>query len=170
VDRMGKDVSGVGMDPNVLERSANPTTNYFSKGSAQKIRRVFVRDLTDGTHGNALGLGNAEFTTRRLIDKMDLQATYMNCITANDPWSGRIPLYFDNDRQAMEAALKTIGNVAPSDARIVHISDTSYLEKMEISEAMVEDAMGHENVEIHQRGRAMRFDRKGNLISRFAKT
>lgn len=161
VDQMGKEISGTGMDQNVIARTVIP---YHQVPSNPKIKRIFVRDLSAHSEGNATAIGNADFTTKRLVDKIDLQATYMNAITSSCPEAVRIPPYFDNDRQVVEAALKTIGDIAAQEAKIVHIKDTATLEEMEISEAMISEAEKMENISMIGSPGPMHFDSEGNLM------
>jgi hypothetical protein len=162
VDWMGKEISGTGMDQNVIGRSVIP---YHNPGKEIQIMRIFIRDLTDDSDGNATAVGNADFTTRRLVDKIDRGATYMNAITSSCPEAVRIPPYYDNDRQAIAAALKTIGEVAPEKARIVHIRNTLMLEEMNISEAMVAEVEDLEAVSIIGSPKPLTFDANDNLVS-----
>ncbi len=115
VDRIGKDISGAGMDTNVIGRKYND--HSASDGEYPKITRIYVRDLTDETHGNASGIGMAEYAHRRAIDRMNREATYINCMTGNAPSGAAIPVTFDDDRQALTSALKTVGLVEPEQAQ-----------------------------------------------------
>ena len=108
---------------------------------------------------------NMDFTTKRLVDKIDYQATYMNCMTGAAPEQGRIPPYYKSDRETIETAFRTVGLVKPKDARVVHIANTLRLEEMEISESMMTDAMALSNVTVVGKPRPMAFDRQKNLIS-----
>lgn len=164
VDEMGKDISGTGMDQNVIARTVIP---YHQVPTNPKITRIFVRDLSAGSEGNATAIGNADFTTKRLVDKIDRHATYMNAITSSCPEAVRIPPYYDSDREVIEAALNTIGDIEPQKARIVHILNTLKLEEMMISEAMVSVAEQLDNVSIIGSPDQMKFDAQGNLISDF---
>lgn len=164
VDEMGKDISGTGMDQNVIGRTVIP---YHQVPTNPKITRIFVRDLSAGSEGNATAIGNADFTTKRLVDKIDRHATYMNAITSSCPEAVRIPPYYDSDREVIEAALNTIGDIEPQKARIVHILNTLKLEEMTISEAMVSVAEQLDNVSIIGSPDQMKFDAQGNLISDF---
>ena len=164
VDEMGKDISGTGMDQNVIARTVIP---YHQVPTNPKITRIFVRDLSAGSEGNATAIGIADFTTKRLVDKIDRQATYMNAITSSCPEAVRIPPYFDSDRDAIETALNTIGDIAPEKARIVHILNTLKLEEMMISEAMLPEAEQMDHVSVIGSPGQMEFDAHGNLISVF---
>ena len=162
VDQMGKDISGAGMDQNVIARTV---MRFQQVPSNPIITRIFVRDFTPGSAGNATGLGNADFTTKRLVDKIDERASYMNAITSSCPEAVRIPPYYESDREALEIALDTIGDIAPEKARIVHILNTLKLEAMMISEAMVSEAERMEDVSTIGSPQQMVFDTDGNLIS-----
>ncbi len=120
-DEMGKNISGPGLDPNVTGRC------YF-RGSPPltepEIMRIFVRDLTPETEGNAIGIGFADFVTTRLARKVDIRATAINCITGGAPEYGQIPLSFDQDRDALQAAYDTSGVINPLDLRLVWIKNT----------------------------------------------
>jgi hypothetical protein len=164
VDEMGKDISGTGMDQNVIARTVIP---YHQVPTNPKITRIFVRDLSAGSEGNATAIGNADFTTKRLVDKIDRHATYMNAITSSCPEAVRIPPYYDSDREVIEDALNTVGDIEPQKARIVHILNTLKLEEMMISEAMVSVAEQLDNVSIIGSPDQMKFDAQGNLISDF---
>jgi hypothetical protein len=162
VDQMGKNISGSGMDQNVIARAVIP---YHTTPKKPRITRIFVRDFTPNSDGNATGIGNADFTTKRLVDKIDRRATYMNAITSCGPEIVRIPPYFETDREAIEAALTTVGVVEPENARVVHIRDTLSLETMYVSEAFLPELQNQKNVSVEGSPRAMKFDKKGNLIT-----
>jgi hypothetical protein len=164
VDEMGKDISGTGMDQNVIARTVIP---YHQVPTTPKITRIFVRDLSAGSEGNATAIGIADFTTKRLVDKIDRQATYMNAITSSCPEAVRIPPYYDIDRDVIDTALNTIGDIEPAKARIVHILNTLKLEEMMISEAMLPEAEQMDNVSVISSPGQMEFDAHGNLISVF---
>lgn len=162
VDQMGKNISGTGMDQNVIGRSVIP---YHRPSIKNDIMRIFVRDLTPDSEGNATAIGNADFTTRRLVDKIDPHATYMNAVTSSCPEAVRIPPYFDTDREAIDTALKTMGLVEPQDARIVHILDTLRLEELYVSESMLSEIEKRTDLSVTAPPRPLKFDDKGNLVS-----
>jgi len=164
VDRMGKEISGTGMDQNVIGRSVIP---YHRPSIKNDIMRIFVRDLTADSEGNATAIGNADFTTKRLVDKIDHHATYMNAVTSSCPEAVRIPPYYDSDREAIDTALKTIGPVEPQHARIVHILDTLRLEEMYVSEVMLPEIEKSKDISVIGSPGPMKFDAKGNLVSKF---
>ena len=137
VDRIGKNISGVGMDANVVGRKFND--HAATAHDRTRCRRIFVRGLTEETSGNATGIGIAEFTTRRVVEQIDPVVTRINCITGNHPEAAMIPITFDTDQEAVEAALTTIGMIAPKNARIIQIADTLHLSRVRVSEAYFEE-------------------------------
>jgi hypothetical protein len=162
VDQIGKEISGAGMDPNVIGRNVVPFAKF---PPIPKIIRIFVRDLSEHTYGNAIGIGNADFTTKRLVDKIDPRPSHMNAMTACAPEAVRIPAYYDSEREVLDTTFRTLGLVEPGQARIVHISDTLRLEEMEVSEAIAAQAREHAGVSIIGKPHPMAFDGKGNLVS-----
>src|SRR5205807_6752687 len=101
--------------------------------------RIFVRDLTPETHGNAIGIGLADITTSRLVRAMDRRVTSLNALTAMTPQCAKIPICFDTDKEAVETALGSLAISDTRQARVVRIRDTLSLENMEISEALEPD-------------------------------
>jgi len=164
VDQMGKEISGTGMDQNVIGRSVIP---YHRPSVKNDIQRIFVRDLTANSEGNATAIGNADFTTKRLVQKIDHRATYMNAVTSSCPEAVRIPPYYDSDREAIDTALKTIGPVESHNAAIVHILDTLRLEEMYVSEGMLPKVEKRKDLSVIGPPRPIKFDAKGNLVSNF---
>jgi hypothetical protein len=150
------------MDQNVIARSAAAT---HIAPSHPEISRIFVRELAPSSNGNASGIGNADFTTRRLVDRIDFKASYVNVITAVGPELLRIPVYFDTDREVLEAVAKVIPEFSAEKARIVWIKNTLQLEEMLISEAMASEAEALENVRISAAPVPMEFDPGGNLVN-----
>ena len=132
LDQIGKDISGLGMDSNVVGRYYTGPT-----GRGPAIQRIVVRDLSDETDGNAVGIGMADVVVRRAVDRMDAVSTYMNCITAKTPEGARIALMVDTDRQAIDVAVACCLNVTVPKARIVRIVDTKHLGWFYASEALL---------------------------------
>jgi hypothetical protein len=161
VDEMGKDISGTGMDQNIIARTA---IKVGTVPSIPKIRRIFVRDITPASHGTATGLANADFTTTRLINKIDRHATYTNCLCSCEPAMAAIPPYFDTDREAIETALKTIGLTPPEHARVVHIQNTLHLETISVSQAFLTEVQGIDSLKIKGEAAPLSFDKQGHLI------
>jgi hypothetical protein len=162
IDEMGKDISGEGIDPNVVGRDV---CAYGAKRPSPEVTRIFVRDLTEGTEGSALGLGQADFTTQRLVEKMDFETTAINCLTSCCPEAGKIPLTYKCDRDAIAAALTTIRPYSLEDLRIVHIKNTLELTKILVSKGCLSELSRKRNLEIGKTALQLDFDEAGNLIS-----
>jgi len=164
VDEMGKDISGEGIDPNVVGRDV---CECGVRRQLPKITRIFVRDLTEGSEGSGLGVGQADFTTWRLVEKIDFEVTAINCITCCCPESGRIPLTFPNDREALAAAMKTVRPCSLEDIRMVYIKNTMELEYLLVSAGCLPILKQRVNLEISEDDYLLEFDTEGNLLSPF---
>jgi hypothetical protein len=165
IDRIGKNISGSGMDPNVINR---PVLGYSSSliregAPAPFIRRIFVRGLTPETHGNAVGIGLADVTTTRLVRAMDARVTSINALTAMTPQSAKIPIYFDTDREAIERTLASLALDDPRRARVARIADTLSLAEMEVSESLWAEARDHPALSALGDPQDPRFNAEGNL-------
>ena len=161
VDEMGKDISGVGMDTNVIGR------NLFiggTKSNRPKITRIFVRDITKESHGNATGIGMADYTTKRLVDKIDYASTRINSITGMIPENGRVPIFFETDREALSIAHYNSGVFDPQDLRILWIKNTLKIEYLYASEAFFNQTRSDPRLEILSEPSDFPFDQDGNLI------
>jgi hypothetical protein len=160
VEEMGKNISGTGMDTKVIGRIMNiiepPPTQ-------PRILRIYVRDLHHDSYGNAMGVGLADFVSRRLVSKIDPTATYINGLTGLSPESVRLPLTCDTDREAVEAALGTIGLVKPEEARIVRIQNTLLLEELEVSAALLPEVQSRHTLEMVWGPKPLIFDSTGGL-------
>jgi hypothetical protein len=127
------------------------------------MRFIFVRGLTDKTHGNATGMGLADFTTARLVKSMNYKATVINCLTAGYPDGANIPVHFDSDREVLEAVLKILGTRRPEDARIVHIRNTLQVEEVEVSEPCLRTLKPQTEFTVLGPPRPLSFDGQENL-------
>jgi hypothetical protein len=165
VDRMGKNISGTGMDPNVILRSIDGYSSLLRRDGrpAPYIRRIFVRDLTEETHGNAIGIGLADVTTTRLARALDPQKTFLNAFTALTPQSAKLPAYFDTDREAIERALATLPLANFAAAKIVRIADTLSVADLEISEPLWPEAHARPLNTTVDEPHDLAFDAEGNL-------
>jgi hypothetical protein len=161
VDEIGKNISGSGMDTNVVGRKRAFRGQVMQNQPV--MRHIFVRGLSDKTHGNAAGIGLADFTTKRLVDAMDYRATVINCLTAGYPEGANLPVYFDTDREVLDAALAIIGLRQPEDARVMRIRNTLCLEEVEISEPCLEAKERATSFVPVGESYAPRFDQGGNL-------
>lgn len=130
VDHIGKNISGIGMDSNVTGRHRDIVGNIYEWPHA---KRIFVRDLSPASDGNANGIGLADVTTTRLVNKIDLHKTFVNAITAISPEKAAIPIHFETDRLCLEACMKTTGVNDPKSLRVVRIKNTAKLEYVQVS-------------------------------------
>ncbi len=139
VDKIGKDISGDGADPNVINRDVAGVIDFTT--AVPKIQRYIVRGLTKDTDGNATGIGMFDFALRRLVDGIDPIPTYMNMITAKSPQGARVPITVDTDRQALQLAIASALKVEEGHARIMRIESTKYLTTFLASETVAEDVL-----------------------------
>ena len=158
VDKIGKDISGNGADPNITGKFCTP----WASGGIDAQRSVAL-DLTDATHGNATGIGVFDSTTRRMFDKMSFEMTYPNAITCTVPLIGHIPLVLENDRDAIALALKSCNEIDKNNPRIIRIKDTMHIDEILVSEAIIEEAQNHPNMEVLSKPEEFPFDSEGNL-------
>ena len=158
VDVMGKNISGAGMDPNIIGLNRGMTMDRHPN-----YKRVLVRDLTPESHGNAVGIGHADFVTKRLADKINYYDLYMNALTANNPSVAKIPITLETDKIAIETAFKSACTdvAAP---RVVRIYSTLHLEYLLFSEALIPAAEENPALEILDVPYAWDFDARGNLL------
>jgi hypothetical protein len=161
IDEMGKDISGTGIDPNVTGRNRDILGVFPHPVNA---RRIFVGDLTPSSGGNAIGIGFADVTTKRLVDKIDRESTYMNCITAVSLEKAAIPMHFETDRECIEVALGSVGLIPPKRSRIVRIKNTLQLDEVEVSEIYKDDIPNRPGLEILEGPHSLPFDARGNLV------
>jgi hypothetical protein len=161
VEEIGKNISGAGMDTNVIGRPSNPHEPFPTD---PKILWIAALDLTEQSGGNATGIGNADFTTRRLAEKIDWKVTAINCLTACTPNGAKLPLVFESDREAVENALGCIGLTRPADARVVRIRNTLMLEEIECSGAFLPEVAGRPDLTVVGEGQPLRFDAAGRLL------
>ncbi len=161
IDEMGKDISGTGFDTKVVGRIGLPLVT--EEPLSPKIKRIVVCDLTQGSEGNAVGVGIADIITQRLLDKIDMAALNINSITGVCPEMGKIPLTLKNDREALGVAIKCVGLIPTEKLKILRIKNTSKLSEVDVSTAY-EEALSHrKDLVIDIPNRAMVFDKTGNL-------
>lgn len=158
VDAIGKDISGDGMDPNITGRYATP----FASGGP-KITRICVRRLTERTHGNANGLGVADTTTRQVFEAIDFDKTYPNALTSTVIEPVKLPMVLNNDKLAIQAAIKTANLLRDEDVKLVHIRTTLDLQVIRVSETLLPILRDRDDVEILNDPLVMNFDKSGAL-------
>ncbi len=161
VDEIGKDISGSGMDTNVVGRKRAFRTQPAPPG-LPAMRLIFVRGLSAHTHGNASGIGLADFTTTRLARQMDYRATVINCLTAGYPEGAFLPVHFETDREVLDAGLAILGTRGPQEARVMRIRNTLAVEEVEVSEACLGSPASNP-FEPMGKSAPLAFDAAGNL-------
>ena len=161
VDEMGKDISGTGMDTNVIGRMMLPGVKEPEKPG---VSRIVVLDLSERTHGNANGVGLADIVTRRLFERIDFKATYANAFTSTFLNRAYIPVVMETDREAVAAVLDLLRMENPAKARVARITNTLKLERIQISEALVREFGGHPDLEQESDLEPMAFSDAGTLL------
>lgn len=161
IDEMGKDISGVGIDPNVTGRIR---IRGEADAPTPRITNIVVTDLTEASHGNALGIGLADFITRRLYNKVDFIATYENVLTSTFTERAKIPIIAETEKEALEYALRTCGPVTDESVKIVRIKNTLCLDVMHITKSVYEEIKDRECITIMDENVEI-FDEKGGLIA-----
>ncbi|MGA7277472.1 MAG: lactate racemase domain-containing protein [Desulfocapsaceae bacterium] len=141
VDRMGKEISGDGMDPNITGRYATP---YATGGPT--ISKLAILSVTEKSHGNVIGVGQADICTRRLYEAADLETTYVNSLIATVTSVARLPMILPTDLDAVKAAILTCNIHDFSKVRLVRIRDTLHLGELLVSEALVDEVSAKPNV------------------------
>jgi hypothetical protein len=159
VDRMGKDISGCGMDTNILGRMR---ITGQPEPDALRIWSVMVCDLTEASHGNAAGIGLADVITRRLRSKVDEAATHTNIATAGFLERGKIPITAETDAEAFDLAVRYCCTPPLESLRVIRIRDTLHLGEVMVSSAVARELAGRSDVEL-QGDSARAFDAEGAL-------
>ena len=185
IDRIGKDISGTGFDPNVVGRKFDD--HKAVQREFPKVERIALRGLTEQTHGNAVGLGMAEFCRSRLLEQADLEATRLNAITARHASAAVTPPHYRTDREMLQAAFESIAHcsrrqpmathLSPTESpptknregihrlplKLLWIADTLHLGELECSVAYLDEALRREDIEIITKPCELPFDAPGNL-------
>lgn len=162
VNEIGKNISGTGVDPNITGTFSTP---YASGGV--KVQRTCFLDLTEASHGNALGTGLASAITKRLFDKIDLQKMYPNTITNTVIRSAEIPIIMATDKEAIQFCIRTLNNADKDHARVIRIQNSLHIGKIMLSEAYYQDVLAgkYEGLKALDEPQFMKFDQEGNLVT-----
>jgi hypothetical protein len=162
VDKMGKNISGTGMDTNVIGRMFVPGV---AEDPRTRITALVVLGLTEESHGNAVGLGLADFTTEAFVEQIDWHATYMNGYTSGTGglMRGRLPTVLPTERAAIATAIRMCGQPNLSQLRLARIKNTLQVAHVQFSPSLLPDAdRGH--VEVTGAPAPMQFDAAGRLL------
>lgn len=157
VDRMGKDISGDGMDPNITGRFCQ----YYTGKPNFTAKRVVVLDLTDATRGNFIGIEAADVTTQRVLDKADTDETYPNSLTSCG--NQHMPMHMKNDKAAIQCAVKISTGIDLNNLRIIRIPDTLHVIDIMVSESMLPELAGRSDIQVVSEPEEWPFDAAGNL-------
>ncbi len=166
VDEIGKEISGTGMDTNVIGRGVFGylSTLLPQHNTQPHISRIFVRDLTHATNGNAIGIGLADFTTTRLVNAINRDYMYTNVLTSLGLPTAKIPMYFDTDREAISHAIDSVAFASTKGLKIAWIKNTLSLDHILVSEPLAADADPALPIEIGSQPQSLDFDTHGNLL------
>jgi hypothetical protein len=166
VDQIGKEISGTGMDTNIIGRDISGYLATLRPDSllSPRIFRIFVRDLTTATNGNGIGIGLADFTTSRAVKSLNMRYTYVNAVTSIGLQPAKIPIHFDSDRETIQAALATLASAKPETLRVMRVVNTLNLEHMLVSESCVGALMDKPGIKIIGPAKSMEFDESENLL------
>lgn len=145
IDRIGKDISGVGLDPNIIGRLRIAGQEEPDR---PRIRSIVLTDLTGNSHGNAIGIGLADVITRTLFNKIDFSATYTNIRTSNFLERAKVPFTTETGLEAFELALKSCGYIERGKERIVRIKDTLHLDELYVSQAVMKDLENDDKIKV----------------------
>jgi hypothetical protein len=162
VDELGKNYSGTGMDTNVIGRFR---ILGVEEPESPRVKYLIVSDVSEAAHGNALGVGLADLTTRRLFEKINYEAMNANVLTSTFLERAKIPMILENDREALAAAMRCNWGVEPEDTRFVRIPNTLHIRYVYLSENLVDEALANGNVEVVEDAAEMEFDEDGYFTS-----
>jgi hypothetical protein len=156
LDYQGKDISGQGMDTNVIGR--RPFAIQEPEPDLPDIKRIYTRSLTETTHGNAMGMGSADFVHSDLLEEIDMPTTLINALTASTTRGVRLPPAVETDRAGLVAALSTIGIVDPEEVRVLRAADTMHLQRLYASTALVDEARKRDDLRIVEKPSPVDFE------------
>jgi hypothetical protein len=162
VDEMGKNISGTGMDTNIIGRMMIRGVPEFARPN---VRIIVVRDLTNESHGNGAGIGLADVMTRRGAAKLDLRATYINGLTSGIGGAQRVqmPIIMPTDVDAICAGVLMCGRGDPENVRLVRIQNTLEVGTIEVSESLLDEVRANPRLDVIAEARSFDFDVDGNL-------
>ena len=166
LDEIGKNISGAGMDTKVANRSVQGGYNPWP--NTPHFQRIFVRDVSDNTYGNAVGLGMADVINSRMLAKIDWKPTRINSLTASTPAAIRTPVHFPTDVECLESMMPTVGKHDWSEVTIGRIRNTLELGLVELSENLLPLIAGRSEIEVVSQPQLMDLDAEGNYRSKLS--
>jgi hypothetical protein len=161
LSRIGKDISGAGMDPNIIGRYSTPF-----KSGGPSINKIGILDISDASKGNATGMGNGDVITRRFAGKIDYNATYANVITATVPRSAAMPMVMDNDLDLFRCTIKNCMVEDPAKVRLLWARDTLTLDRFLVSSELLKELKNKPQCEVLGDPQPITFDKDGNIENR----
>jgi hypothetical protein len=161
IDEIGKNISGTGFDTNVIGRKFG--SHKAGPNETPKIRIIGFRGLTEETHGNGTGMGNAEFALTRAINQVNIDITRINCLTGGEGTGAMIPIHYDTDREILNAFLPLIGLTEPANAKLMWIQNTLKVSELECSVAYLDEARERDDLEVLVEPRPLPLDELGML-------
>ena len=159
IDEIGKNISGNGADPNITGRGSSPGFEDILN-----LKKLFIRGLTKETNHSGCGISDADITTRRCLNSIDFEATWINVVTSTMMAGGRIPMYQENDRDALLLAIRTCNNTDFLEPRIIRIKNTLSMEYIEVSEAFADECDSHPDIDVVSEPYELKFDAEGFMI------
>ncbi|ACV63219.1 conserved hypothetical protein [Desulfofarcimen acetoxidans DSM 771] len=160
VEEMGKCFSGTGMDTNIIGRMR---IQGIPEPPSPAIKRIVVLNLATASHGNAYGLGLADFTTRQLVNKIDFEVTYLNAVTSTFVQRAMIPMTLPTEKAAIEAAVNSLGIKEISQIRIARLRNTLHITELQVSENLLEEISSTLSIDIMGLPNPLQFNSNGNL-------
>jgi hypothetical protein len=145
IDQMGKEISGVGIDPNIIGRIR---INGQKEPEKPSVRAIMVSDLTEASHGNAIGVGLADVITKRLYDKIDFPSTYINGVTSSFLERVKIPLVASGDKEAFDITFRSCGYINEGEERIIRIKNTLHLDELYVSDPVLKNIRSSTAIEV----------------------
>lgn len=161
VERIGKDISGAGMDPNITGRSITP----LPMEAKVPIGLIAILGLTPASHGNATGIGGGDITTADVVEQIDWSAMYTNAFTSGALTASKIPVVVNSDREAIRLAICCTPKPSVEEVKVVHIKDTLHMTEIRVSENYLPLLSGRPDIEVLDQGHPFSYDGRGKLIS-----
>ena len=160
VDALGKNYSGTGMDTNVIGRFR---ILGVDEPETPNVKYLIVGDVSEESHGNALGVGLADLTTERLVGQIDRNAMNANVVTSTFLERAKVPMVLSTDQEALQTAVRCNWGVPPEETRFVRIPNTLHLEHLYVSENLVEETLVNSDAEVVSGPEELRFDDEGSI-------
>jgi hypothetical protein len=143
IDQLGKNISGVGIDPNIIGRMR---IQGIDEPENPKIKRIIISNLTNGSNGNAIGMGLADFITKKFYKKIDFKSTYENALTTTFIERAKIPIVMDNEKTAFLQAIRSLGNIVAEKLKIIRIKNTLKLDEVYVSKPIYDEIKDNPNI------------------------